>query len=59
MAVAQSADIAVGGASEGPSGSDVFEITTTQRMASALTGSLFTSLLGKHHPVRVYHKKPT
>ncbi|KAF4124896.1 solute carrier family 25, member 39/40 [Geosmithia morbida] len=38
-------DVVVARGSEGASGSDLFEITTGQRMMSAMSGSLLTSLL--------------
>lgn len=41
-------DVAVAGGSEGANdGNELFEITTGQRMMSAMTGSLLTSLLGE------------
>lgn len=49
MAATQPVDIAVGGGSDGVGGSDVLEITVGQRMMSAMSGSLLTSLLGKYH----------
>lgn len=50
MVVTQPIDVvAIDDGSEGASTGDLFEITTSQRMASAMTGSLLTSLLGEYH----------
>jgi hypothetical protein len=58
MAVTQLADGGGGGSgsgSEGAGGSNLYEITTGQRMASAMTGSLLTSLLGECRIPSAFH----